>query len=79
MKTLKEKIIDVIGEYGSLHEYDCDVNKEYGDGDGCDCIIKNLTNEVVETVVEFLSYDMQFKDEEQRKTAVKMYINEFKI
>ena len=41
--------------------------------------IDRASKETVAKVVEFLSHDMDFKDEAQRKAAVKMYIDEFKL
>ncbi len=78
MKTLKERITDITDDYGSMHEYDCDLNREDGSDDGCECLVKSMVDEVVESVIEFLSHDMEFNDEEQRKVAVKMYIDELK-
>jgi len=64
-------INEIAGEYGQLHEEGCALNREGGSDDGCDCAVK----EMVKEIVECLSYDMEFKDEEQRKCAVKMYLD----
>ena len=57
-------------EYGQLHEINCELNQEGGSFDGCTCAVKSM----VEEIIEYLSYDMKFDNEEQRKTAVKMYL-----
>ncbi len=79
MKNFKEKIEEITGEYGYLHQEDCDINNEGGSYEGCNCAMKNMIKEVVEFVVEFLSHDITFKNEEQRKSAVKMYLEDFKL
>lgn len=75
--TLYEKIEKITDDYGQLHTDDCPLNYEDGSDNGCECAVKSMTKEIVETVIEYLSYDMNFKDEEQRKEAVKMYIENF--
>lgn len=71
-----------LAEYGELHNQDCCVNLEYG----CDCdvgdieccenmrLIAGFFVEEVSKIIDFLSCDMSFENEEQRKEAVKMYI-----
>ena len=73
---MKEKVKKITDEYGQLH-YKCSLNTEGGSDDGCDCAVKEMVKEVVACVVEYLSHDMKFKDEEQRKSAVKMYLDDF--
>lgn len=48
-----------------------------------DAIIRHFNNEIkselkeqLQKTIEYLSHDMNFKDEKQRKEAVKMYIDD---
>jgi len=77
MKTIKEKIEEITDEYGALHEPDCDLNSENGSYDGCDCAMKGMIAEVARVFTEYFSHDITFKDEEQRKAAVEMYLQDF--
>ena len=70
-----EKITD---EYGQLHEENCALNDEGGSFDGCDCAMNSLVKEMANVIIEHLSYDMSFKNEKQRKSAIKMYLEDFK-
>jgi hypothetical protein len=79
----KGKIYKNAEEYGALHNEDCCVNDE---NNGCDfdvkpaecCknmrMVKSIIDETIADTVEFLSHDMNFRDEEQRKSAVKLYL-----
>jgi hypothetical protein len=81
MKTILENWKQELAEYGELHNDDCCVNDE----DGCDFIVKELEccekmktleyfiSNLLKELINHLSYDMNFKDEAQRKAAVKMY------
>ena len=75
--SLKEKVYAISDEYGQAHEDNCDLNLEGGSDDGCTCWINNMVDEITKMIVVYLSYDMDFKDEEQRKAAVEMYLGEF--
>ena len=77
-KTLKEEIDTITEEYGQLHQ-DCDLNEEDGSYDGCTCSMRFLVKEVVSRVVEHLSYDITFIDDKQRKAAVRLYLEDFKL
>ena len=70
----KLKIYQNAEEYGALHNENCGVNIK----EECDCenfkMVRAIIEETIKTTVEFLSYDMNFKNKEQRKVAVKMYL-----
>jgi len=74
-----------LAEYGELHNEDCCVNTEYGcdvgvgDVECCENMkaIASFFSEQTEIIIDFISHDMDFKDEEQRKEAVKMYLKHF--
>lgn len=71
-KTLKD-ILKKFRELPSVKYLDKRIRKE---------IEEFLTTEITELlkqVVEIISYDMDFKDEKQRKAAVKMYLEHFGI
>ena len=65
----KQTIREIYEDYGQIHT-DCELNQEYGSFDGCTCVVRTM----VEEIVEYLSHDMKFENEEQRKEAVKMYL-----
>ena len=74
-----------LAEYGNLHNEDCCVNNE---NNGCDVDVKDseccenirlssaFAEELIKCLTEYFSHDMKFENEEQRKAAVKMYIEE---
>jgi len=75
----KEKIYKNASEYGVLHNEDCctnfpEDNRACDVGTGIlDCcenmkMVKSIIDETVTNVVETLSYDMEFKDEERYET-----------
>ena len=77
-------------EYGALHNKDCCVNFPEDiracdvateDDDCCENIkaISSFFKEEAGKIIEFISYDMNCKDEEQRKRVVEYYKNNFKI
>lgn len=79
----KETLYKNAAEYGALHNEDCCVNTEYGcDGGtatlGC-CenmqMVKSIVDHSVSRVFEYVSHDMRWDSEEQRKAAVEMYVN----
>lgn len=84
----KEKIYQNAAEYGELHEEDCCVNQE-GAG-SCDvgtpilgCCdkmkqIAHIIDDTLASVVEFISHDLECKDEAQRKECVRMYLEDWK-
>ncbi len=72
---MKENIEKITDEYGQLHEEDCELNQEDGSDDGCTCAVKNMTEDIVRAVVEYVSHDMKGETEEQRKCIVKMYMD----
>jgi len=63
-------IREIYEEYGQLHEKHCALNDEGGSDDGCTCAVKSM----VEEILEYISHDMKFENEDQRKSAVKMYL-----
>ena len=74
-----------LAEYGKLHNKDCCVNTKYGcdfgvgDVECCENMkaIAEFFLEQAGKIIESLSYDMNFKDEAQRKAAVKMLIDHY--
>lgn len=89
MTKTKQKTIKIqrnwkeeLAEYGLLHSENCCVNTEYGcdvdvgDVECCNSMkaIAGFFEEQAEKIIEFLSHDMEFESEEQRKEAVKMYV-----
>ena len=78
------KLYESADEYGALHNEDCCVNFE--DSRSCDTdvklleccenmkMVKAIIDESVEKVVEWVSHDMNCKDEEQRKCIVRGYL-----
>jgi hypothetical protein len=85
MKNIIKKI-ESLNEYGQFHNEECCVN--YEDSRACDfstpilgcceemVALAEYSKELVETVIDYLSYDI-FKNEEQRKAGVKMYLEHF--
>lgn len=73
-----------LAEYAYLHNEDCCVHSE----GGCDAGIGELeccrnmqmldgyVSEIIKSVTIFISHDMDFENEEQRKEAVKMYLKD---
>ncbi|KKL79163.1 hypothetical protein LCGC14_2017630, partial [marine sediment metagenome] len=80
MDKIKRNWKQDLAEYGQLHNEDCCVNTEYGcdigvgDVECCENmkLIASFFLEQAGEIIKFLSHDMDFKDEEQRKEAVKM-------
>ena len=75
----REKIYKNAEEYGDLHTEDCCSNFPANNQGTMECcehmqMIKSIIDETIEKTVEFLSHDMNFKDEKQRKESVKMYL-----
>jgi hypothetical protein len=70
---MKEEIRKIIEDYGQLHQDDCDLQIEDGNGN-CTCAVKSMVDEIATMIVEFISHDMNCKDEEQRKAIVKAYL-----
>ena len=78
-----------LAEYGALHNEDCCVNFE--DSNACDVgtgaveCCENMKmaaahyQEYATRLVEYMSHDITFKDEEQRKAAVQMYLEELDL
>ena len=76
-----------LSEYGALHNEDCCVNFEGSracdvgtlDDDCCENIrlAAAFVREHSKALIEYLSHDMKFKDEEQRKSAIKLYCENF--
>jgi len=86
MDELKKRLYKNAQEYGDLHCEDCCVNFEDShacDGDeGMACCpnmmkIAAIVDYTVKEVVKHLSYDMEFKSEEQRMGAIKMYLGHY--
>ena len=50
-----EKVQKITDEYGQLHEEGCDLNSEDGSFDGCDCVMKALSEEVAELLTQQLT------------------------
>ena len=73
---MNEDIKKIIDDYGQLHEDYCDLNDENGDGE-CTCAVKSMVGEIVTRITEFISHDLECKDEEQRKEAVRLYLENF--
>ncbi len=69
-----EEIKKIYEEYGQLHEEFCELNYENGSFDGCTCAVKTMVEDLVKHLTEYFSHDIKFENEEQRKEAVKMYI-----
>ena len=71
------KIKEALEEAGDIHSPDCCMLSEYG----CDTDIISTTccgntqfiAMLLKDMIEILSHDMEFKNEEQRKYAVKSY------
>lgn len=74
---MNEEIDKITDEYGEVHGNKCALNNEGGSDDGCDCGVKPMVREVVSYIVNFLSHDMDYRSERQRKAGVKMYLNNF--
>lgn len=74
---MKKEITNEIAEWGQLHQDFCDINNEERYECGCSCGIQTLVNNVIEKVVEFISHDMNCKDEKQRKGVVKGYLEHY--
>ena len=74
---MEEKIIEIYEEFGQIHEVGCELNLEGGSFDGCTCAVKPMVKEIVVLLTEFFSHDITFDGEEQRKSAVKMYLESF--
>jgi len=82
MNKIKRNWKQELAEYGELYNKDCCVNTEHGcdvgvgDVDCCENMkqIAGFFSEQAKKLIEFISYDMDFKNEKQRKEAVKMYI-----
>ena len=83
------KEIEELAQFGQLHNEDCCVNFpednracDVGTGelDCCDNMrtLGKYAENLVGMVVEFMSHDIQFDGEEQRKAAVKMYLDDLK-
>jgi hypothetical protein len=79
-----ENIFKELAEAGDLHSEDCCVNQEgAGECDGSvtdkDCCdnIKFIVS-LIRKTIDFVSHDMKFDKEEQRKAAVEMYMGEYK-
>lgn len=68
----KDKILDLLADYGEIHQDRCDVHSEYGDG--CNCAVRDMVYKLVVELTEYFSHDMEFKNEEQRKAGVEMYL-----
>lgn len=74
-------------EYGNLHNEDCCMNYESGcdfdvkDDDCCDNIrmVASFFKEEAIKIIEFISYDMKCKDDEQRKAVVDAYKEHFEL
>ena len=74
-----------LAEYAFLHSEDCCVHTKYGCDAGigelecCDTmqILEHFISLQIKRVIKFISHDMKFTDEEQRKAVVKMYIEHF--
>lgn len=72
-----EKIIKKLQEAGDIHSLDCPMNSE----DGCDNGISDIDCcdnirfivELIKDTIEYMSHDIKFENEEQRKAGVKMY------
>jgi hypothetical protein len=79
MKNLREKLTDILQDYGQIHEMECELNDEEGSFDGCTCSAKTMVNEIATAIIEHVSHDMDFKDEEQRKEAVKMMLGAYLV
>lgn len=75
--SIKDKIEKIYEDYGQIHEEKCELNFEDGSYDGCTCAVKDMVKELIELLTEYFSYDIRFENEEQRKEAVKMYLNNF--
>lgn len=88
-----EKIVKVIAslaEYGALHNEDCCVNFPE-DNRACDVGTPELgccenmaalaifAEELVKATTEYLSHDITFDGEEQRKSGVELYNNHLKV
>lgn len=85
----KDSLYESAAEYGALHNEDCCVNFpedsracDVGTGtlDCCDNMrmVQSIVDETVRRTVEYLSHDMKFDSEEQRKVAVQMYLGTYK-
>ena len=74
---MKDKIKQIYEEYGQLHEEGCELNYEGGSFDGCTCDVKSMVEELAVLFTEYFSHDIKFENEEQRKAAVKMYLEHF--
>jgi len=82
MTKIKRNWKQELTEYGELHNEDCCVNTEYGcdvgtgDVDCCENMkqIAGFFSKQAKKLIKHLSYDIDFKNEKQRKEAVKMYI-----
>ena len=80
----KTKIYESAAEFGALHNEDCCVHVE--DAGACnvstrilDCcenmrMVKSIINDTIAETVEFISHDMNCKDEAQRQAVVKAYL-----
>ncbi len=79
------KLYEKADEYGALHNKDCCVHFPE-DSRACDTdikpleccenmkMVKAILDEAIADVVEFMSHDIKFDSEEQRKVAVRMYL-----
>ena len=88
MEKIAKQIND-LSEYPDLHNEDCCVHFPE-DNRACDVgtpnlgccenmeTLKSYMVDLVESVINNLSYDLNCKDEEQRKAVVKMYIEDLK-
>lgn len=74
---MDDKIKQIYEDYGQIHEDNCELHNENSSSDGCSCAVKSMVKEVAEVLTEYFSHDIKFKDEEQRKAAVKMYLENF--
>jgi len=71
------EIITKLQEAADIHSLDCCVNSDYG----CDGGVSNINCcdnikfivSLIKDTIEFMSHDINFKNEEQRKKAVEMY------
>ncbi len=70
----QELIEQIIGDFGAIHEDNCDLNTEDGAFDGCDCAVNTVADDIIRATVEHLSHDI-FDNEEQRKDGVNMYLD----
>ena len=88
MEKIAKEIVE-LAQFGELHSEDCCVNFpedkracDVGTGelDCCDNMrtLAKYAENLVQITIDFLSYDITFKDEAQRKEAVKMYYEDLK-